>query len=1046
MAPFNPHPGSSPEAIANEPNWTSRHNHRIGFRNRDGRIPGLSDSYGDYVQEIERSREDLAALEREKKEGQLVDFREVIQRQEDFHLRHPEYRSLGWRYVLNTTEDWMKQQQKWPANASKRQTNEGTQSRGTNESGTTQADEQTTKDDSQDQDSGHADKDTYSPKEQAFLETLLREKQYMSTLQVNDGRRAAPRLANRTTISIDEQDQFTPDNWLPRSSDLIRLTGKHPLNAEPHLSHLFDAGLITPNELHYVRNHGAVPRLLWEFHRLDIACGAKTVSLSMDELKDSYDTINIPVLLACDGNRRKELNQIRKSKGFNWGAGAASCAYWKGPLLRDVLLSSGVLEALPTEDDGQTRHWVNFAGADTPSAGRYETCIPLAYAMDPTNDVLLAYQMNDLFLPPDHGYPVRLIIPGYVGGRCVKWLSKVWITATENRSHYHIWDNRVLPGFVTDMDGAFAKAMFHHPDTLCNEQSLNSVIVKPAHGETVPLAEARKGRTYRVAGYAYGGGGHAVQRVEVSLDGGSTWLYCVRTLPDYPIRHGHKFWTWLHWHVDVDVVQLVGAQSITVRCFDVFKNTQPEKPNWNIMGMMNNCHYVVQAEPVERPDSDMLAVLFRHPVEPGTGDGGWMQPSAENQIAAAQQASAVPEKQFTRDEIEKHGQEDDCWLVVDGRVYDATSVLRWHPGGKAAILAHAGKVHQQTTDEFASIHDDYAYAKLNECALGSVTDKARQFIQQTAEAAAKEQATADEGRPSGLAIQKHRWVPVRLVDRRDISHDTRKYTFQLPDGKDTLGLGTCQHILIGFHMQDRMLVRSYTPTRPLLPALPSGQANTTAKRQANDDDDDDDDDDDTESVRDGHGTFELTVKTYFPDVSQPGGAMSNILDCVPLGEEVEMRGPTGEITYDGHGAFTIEGRARRFARVSLVLGGSGVTPGFALIARILLTSGDETQLRVIDANKAEGDILLRDELDALAKNAASRDQQQMKITHILSHADKAWQGRRGHVDAGLIRETLFAPAEDSVVFLCGPPAMIQNAVLPVLRDWGYTEDENMYGF
>ncbi|KIH86478.1 hypothetical protein SPBR_08736 [Sporothrix brasiliensis 5110] len=166
-------------------------------------------------------------------------------------------------------------------------------------------------------------------------------------------------------------------------------------------------------------------------------------------------------------------------------------------------------------------------------------------------------------------------------------------------------------------------------------------------------------------------------------------------------------------------------------------------------------------------------------------------------------------------------------------------------------------------------------------------------------------------------------------------------------------------------MQDRMLVRSYRPTRHLLPALPSGQANkqlsssALSKGQKQDN---------TESVRDGHGTFELTVKTYFPDASQPGGAMSNILDCVPLGEEVEMRGPTGEITYDGHGAFTIEGRARHSARVSLVLGGSGVTPGFALIARILLTSGDDTPLRVIDANTTEGDILLRDELDALAKD------------------------------------------------------------------------------
>ncbi|OAA56340.1 Oxidoreductase, molybdopterin-binding domain protein [Niveomyces insectorum RCEF 264] len=300
-------------------------------------------------------------------------------------------------------------------------------------------------------------------------------------------------------------------NWLPRSSDLIRLTGKHPLNAEAHLSHLFEAGLITPNELHYVRNHGAVPRILWEFHELEIECGGHAVSLSMDDLTQKYETINIPVLLACDGNRRKELNMIRKSKGFNWGAGAASCAYWKGPLLRDVLLSSGVLAGLPPlpaaapppNGDDRRRYWVNFASADAPSEGTYETCIPFEYAKDPTNDVLLAYQMNDLFLPPDHGYPVRLVIPGHVGGRSVKWLKKIWISDRENSSHYHIWDNRVLPGFVTDMDSKIAQAMFAHPDTACNEQNLNSVIVKPAHGERIHFGEARKGRSYRIEGYAY---------------------------------------------------------------------------------------------------------------------------------------------------------------------------------------------------------------------------------------------------------------------------------------------------------------------------------------------------------------------------------------------------------------------------------------------------------------------------------------------------------------------------------------------------------------
>lgn len=551
--------------------------------------------------------------------------------------------------------------------------------------------------------------DKYTPQELALLRSLEHEKSYVYQLKENNGKRKSPQKSNMTQVSIDEQDQFSPDNWLPRSSWLIRLTGKHPLNAEPQLSHLFGAGLITPNELHYVRNHGAVPRLLWEFHKLHVEVNGNTKTFTMDHIKQ-LESINIPVALACDGNRRKELNMLRKSKGFGWGPGGISCAYWKGPLVRDVLLDAGVPEKLPNM--GNVRYWVNFEGADEPSDGKYSTCIPFEYVMDPTNDVILAQEMNDVPLPPDHGYPLRLMIPGYVGGRCVKWVNRIWISDKENDSHYHIWDNRVLPSFVTEKDGPFAEALFHHPDTACNEQNLNSVIVNPAQGETIPLSKVRKGNTYRIAGLAYDGGGHEVQRVEVSLDDGKTWLYCIRKFPEYPVRHGNKFWTWVHWHVDVELSHLVRASSITVRCFNVFKNTQPRDANWNIMGMMNNCWYVVRPEIVEDKESEEPAILFRHPTEPGTGDGGWMKPSVENQIEQVKQGAGAPQKEFTREEIEKHDSADDCWLVIDGKVYDATSVLDWHPGGAASILGHAGKVHQETSNEFASIHDDYAHQKL----------------------------------------------------------------------------------------------------------------------------------------------------------------------------------------------------------------------------------------------------------------------------------------------------------------------------------------------
>lgn len=1061
------HPGSTKEDIRNEPDWGRGHQHRVGFKNRQDRRPGLTHGNDELTakdEEVLEKVRDLRQLKDRAKKGELINFRDIAQHEKDLSLEETKKatRPLGWRFVIHASEDWVKNQQGWPANINKKEKEE--EARKEHDPRNGDKDQNDQKEPQQEHEwkmqqgetkhhdaySSEPSKDEpktdyqkllekYTPQEIALLRAIQHEKDYISKLELNDGKQKSPQHHNRTQISIDEADQFSPDNWLPRSSHLIRLTGKHPMNAEPELQRLFNAGLITPNELHYVRNHGAVPRILWELHELDVEHGK--LKLSMNDLRDRFDAINIPIVLACDGNRRKELNMIRKSKGFSWGAGAVSCAYWKGALLRDVLLAAGVPATMP---DRSKRYYINFEGADDPSEGKYSTCIPFEYGMDTTNDVLLAYEMNDLPLPPDHGFPLRCIIPGYVGGRCVKWLKRIWVSDKENDSHYHIWDNRVLPSFVTEKDGDFAETLFRHPDTACNEQNLNSVIVRPAQGEKIPLTDARKGHTYRIAGYAYDGGGHEVQRVEVSLDDGKTWLYCIRRFPEKPIRHGKKFWTWVHWHVDVEITSLIRSSSVQVRCWNVFKNTQPREPSWNTMGMMNNCWYVVKHELVSDDDSDVPWLLFRHPCEPGTGDGGWMKPSVENQLASVKQSAGSPQRQFTREEIEKHDTDNDCWIVVDGKVYDATSVLEWHPGGKAAITGHAGKVHQQTSDEFASIHDDYAYQKLKECAIGVVTDKAMQYIKENAEANAQEMAKTADG--DDLRLQKHRWIPVRLTKRRELSKDTRAYTFELPNEDGVLGLGTCQHVQVGVHFQDRMLIRSYTPTRPLLPR-PQKPSLTNGSGRGVDE-------------HDGCGNFELTVKTYFPTEDQPGGALSNILDCMPIGEEVELRGPTGEIVYNGNGKFVIDNQEKTFNKVSLVVGGSGLTPAYSLLARILLSKGDGTEIRVVDANKSEADILLRDELDDFEK----KHNEQLKITYVLSHPSDDWQGEKGHVNADILKEALFEPGKDSAVFLCGPPAMIQKAALPALRgildmfhshsklladswtDWGYKEDENMFGF
>lgn len=304
-----------------------------------------------------------------------------------------------------------------------------------------------------------------------------------------------------------------------------------------------------------------------------------------------------------------------------------------------------------------------------------------------------------------------------------------------------------------------------------------------------------------------------------------------------------------------------------------------------------------------------------------------------------------------------------------------------------------------------------------ECILGKVTDKAAKYIAQTAK------RNNNKTTPSDQALQKHRWVPARLFERNKIAGDSSVYIFELPDGADFLGIGTCQHIEIGVHMRDRMLIRPYTPTKPVLPRESGVQPG------------------DDKHLHDGNGTFELTIKTYYPTQEQPGGALSNIIDALPIGEEVEMRGPLGDIIYKGCGTFSIYGKVKTFKRVSLVLGGTGLTPGFSLIARVCLTPNDETKLRVIDANKGADDILLHEDLDRYEAMSDGR----IKITHVLSQPSDDWKGLRGHVDLNTMQEYLFSPDEESLALLCGPPSMIEKAVVPNLEKLGYVQNTNMFG-
>ena len=122
----------------------------------------------------------------------------------------------------------------------------------------------------------------------------------------------------------------------------------------------------------------------------------------------------------CAGNRRKEQNVIKKSKGFSWGAAAVGTSYWTGVLLSDLLIKFGLVKPDELRNPNIDRMHVCFAGVDELPAGIYGTSIPMSVALDPTRECMIAYKQNGALLTPDHGFPVRTMLPGMIGGRMIK--------------------------------------------------------------------------------------------------------------------------------------------------------------------------------------------------------------------------------------------------------------------------------------------------------------------------------------------------------------------------------------------------------------------------------------------------------------------------------------------------------------------------------------------------------------------------------------------------------------------------------------------------
>ncbi|PCH32962.1 hypothetical protein WOLCODRAFT_147072 [Wolfiporia cocos MD-104 SS10] len=1071
-------PGEYPASTSDSPDANDPSQHRPGARTGEdggrkaGSYGGFEESQGVHPDEDERvTREqtlrdsqksyerkiqevrDKGGLEALLKDPKIVvTVRDVKQAVPNFKLLDPRHHAFA-RFVLPIAESAIKSQE-W----SGKEHPEDNEAKSDDKKGGDEKKDVGGKDGERGQNKNEKkdeekEKDTEDGKEsdidtetERMLSIVIEEIRVARTLSNNDGKVHAPlKLLDgdaeeqlESKISVD--DQATPDSWIPRSKHLLRLTGKHPLNAEPNLTALFEAGMITPTKLHYVRNHGPVAVLDWDSHRLSVSVYTNpelkgegvsentefttddtgefvaTREWSMDEIADGqFHVVELPITIACDGNRRKEVNMIKRSAGYDWSASGVSTCIWRGIFLRDLLLATGLKTGFESEE-----WFLHMEGADQCSEGTYATSIPLAHAMDPTNDVMLVFGQNGRVLHPDHGYPLRIIIPGFVGGRQVKWLKKIWIAKEANTSHYHIWDNKVVPPMIDSKEHPLASAFFHLEDSGCYEQILQSIICKPSHDERVPLPTGEGGldQPYKIEGFAYDGAGTKIQRVELSLDGGNTWKYCLRRFLNKPLRHGTKHWAWVFWSCEVRFGDLANCQEIIVRAFDTKKNTQPEHLTWNVMHTVciySNSWYRVRPSLETDPKTKQPVLHFRHPVAPGQDKGGWMKP---NKIQSQSQNSS--NKTFSLEEVRKHDKKDDAWIVLDGRVYDVTSVLEWHPGGAGAILGYAGKATAEATNEYNGIHDQYANSKRDECFIGVLSKEGMDAMRKDAERVSKELAKLKEERKD-YALQPDSYIAVKLVKRKEITHDTRLYTFELPKRPNgehgILALPICQHIKIALHFEDQAVLRSYTPVRPVLP-------------------------------HEEDGTFDLLIKAYLPTEDgpfPPGGTLSNYLDVMQEGEEIDIRGPNGHIIYKGHGEFEVDGKSHRFKKVNLVSGGSGLTPHWQLIHAILSDKSDEALISIIDSNKTYEDILMREELQEYADKHPRR----FKLWHCLSKPpeNKEWKYTNGHLDKNIMEEHFYAAHDgDAATFLCGPPGMIQKAAVPALKEMGFEPGKTLFGF
>jgi DMSO/TMAO reductase YedYZ molybdopterin-dependent catalytic subunit len=313
---------------------------------------------------------------------------------------------------------------------------------------------------------------------------------------------------------------------------------------------------LTPPGLHYVLVHYDVPDVDAATWSLEVGGEVtRPLSLDLDALR-AYPAVSLPVTLECAGNGRAHL--MPRPVSQPWLEGAVGTAVWTGARLSDVLADAGVTDravdvVLTGADHGIER------GVEQD----YARGLTLEQARRP--EVLLAYEMNGQPLPPQHGFPLRAVVPGWYGMTSVKWLTSLRVIDTS----YDGFQNAVAYRYKQDVEDE------GEPVTTIAPRAL---VVPPGFPDFGSRRRVVDAGPVPLQGRAWSGRGPVTQ-VEVSADGGATWSAATLEPP-------LGAFAWARWTCTWDAVP--GDHELWVRAGDGSGRTQPVDPPWNTQGMGNN--------------------------------------------------------------------------------------------------------------------------------------------------------------------------------------------------------------------------------------------------------------------------------------------------------------------------------------------------------------------------------------------------------------------------------------------------------------------------